>query len=217
MDFNALRARFQDEEILLRQPPRPRPALPEKPQVVPPPQSPAHHLPAGARPSLLTSISLDARAAPGGFKDDKKDARKPLLALTSKTKEKDRKSAKEEKDPPKAKSGKERKGLLLFRSKESSELVAASPPPAKGTLRKMAFSGFKKSSKRGSMDLEPILDSPSPDHHGGLAPLVPSGSAPSAAAPPPPPPAPPPHHPPPGSPGTARVRLAGSHSHSMHI
>ncbi|CAL8270027.1 unnamed protein product [Arctogadus glacialis] len=202
MDFNALRAKFQDEEILLRQP-RNRPVLPEKPQIVPPPQSPTHHLPAGARPSILTSINLDTRMAGAPrvvFKGDKKDSRKPLIPLT-KTKEKsddkskagsdkDRKSTKgskekqdvEDKDPPKPKSGKDKKGLLHFRSKESSELVPASPPP-KGTLRKMTFPGFKKISKRGSMDIEPILDSPSPDVHSGLAPLVPSGSLPSVGAP----------------------------------
>ncbi|CAL8307068.1 unnamed protein product [Lota lota] len=203
MDFNALRAKFQDEEILLMQP-RIKPVVPETPQAVLPPQSPTHHLPAGARPSILTAINLDSRTAGAPkvvFKEDKKDGRKPLISPTPKNKEKsnakpkagkdkDSKSTKgskekldaEDQDASKPKSGKDKKGLLHFRTKESTELVPTLPPP-KGTLRKMVFPGFKKVSKRGSMDMDPILDSPSPDIHSGPAPLVPSGSLPSVGAP----------------------------------
>ena len=86
MDFKALRAKFQDEELLLKQP-KIKPALPEKPKVVPPPQSPPHYLPAGARPSLLTSINRTLEGKTGIaprviFKDEKKESKKPLLTNT---------------------------------------------------------------------------------------------------------------------------------------
>ncbi|XP_061680228.1 FYN-binding protein 1 isoform X2 [Syngnathoides biaculeatus] len=77
MDFKALRARFQEERLLSQ--PRLKPALPEKPKVVPPPHSPTQYLPPGARPSLLTSINfiLDKRTVVPPkvvFKDEKKSS-----------------------------------------------------------------------------------------------------------------------------------------------
>ncbi|XP_013978342.2 FYN-binding protein 1 isoform X1 [Salmo salar] len=78
LDFKSLRAKFQDEEVLLLKQPRTKPALPEKAKVLPPPHSPtnclpslsstshtpsnSHSLPRGARPSLLSSLQ-----GPGGI------------------------------------------------------------------------------------------------------------------------------------------------------
>ncbi|XP_071201815.1 FYN-binding protein 1-like [Salvelinus alpinus] len=78
LDFKSLRAKFQDEEVLMLKQPGTKSALPEKPKVLPPPHSPtnclpslsstshtpsnSHSLPHGARPSLLSSLQ-----GPGGI------------------------------------------------------------------------------------------------------------------------------------------------------
>lgn len=195
MDFKALRAKFQDEELLLKQP-RIKPAVPEKPKVVPPPQSPTHYLPAGARPSLLSSINQTlerkTQVAPRVvFKDEKKESKKPLLQTNSK---KDKSEGKMKKGKDKLKGSKEKleedsldqkqkkenskdkKFLLVLPTtpKESTaELVPAMPPP-KPTTTKKGFLGFKKSTKRDSVEVpaDPILDTPSSDV-AGHAPLIP--------------------------------------------
>ncbi|KAM4629330.1 uncharacterized protein ACJ7VT_001673 [Polymixia lowei] len=203
MDFKALRAKFQDEEILLKKP-KFKPAVPEKPKVVPPPHSPTHHLPAGARPSLLTSISqIDGKTAFAPrvvFKEDQKESKKPLIQPTLKTKEKSEgklklgkdkstKGSKEKLDAdgktdlldkkPKKESGKDKKLLLVFpvASKGgTAELVPATPPPKPTTPKKKPFfAGLKKSVKKGSAEIpaDPILDAPSPDIS-GPTPLVPT-------------------------------------------
>ncbi|XP_019752240.1 FYN-binding protein isoform X2 [Hippocampus comes] len=87
MDLKALRAKFQEADVLLREAGK-KPTVPEKPKTVPPPTSPRHYLPAGARPSLLTSINqtLEGRTimAPRVvFKDEKKESKKPLIKKTS--------------------------------------------------------------------------------------------------------------------------------------
>lgn len=192
MDFKALMAKFQDEELLLKQP-RIKPALPEKPKVVPPPQSPPHYLPAGARPSLLSSINqtLERKTPRVVFKDEKKESKKPLLMTNSK---KDKSEGKLKKGKDKLKGSKEKleedsldqkhkkenskdnKFLLVLPAapKESTaELVPATPPP-KPTTTKKGFLGFKKSTKRDSVEVpaDPILDTPSSDV-AGRAPLIP--------------------------------------------
>ncbi|XP_020348311.2 nascent polypeptide-associated complex subunit alpha, muscle-specific form [Oncorhynchus kisutch] len=79
LDFKSLRAKFQYEEVLLKQP-RTKPALPVKPKVLSPPHSPTNSLPSfsptshtrsnsrsltpGARPSLLTSLQGKGDIAP---------------------------------------------------------------------------------------------------------------------------------------------------------
>eukprot|EP00063_Salmo_salar_P049858 XP_014024693.1 PREDICTED: nascent polypeptide-associated complex subunit alpha, muscle-specific form-like isoform X3 [Salmo salar] len=79
LDFKSLRAKFQDEEVLLKQP-RTKPALPVKPKVLSPPHSPTNSLPSfsptshtpsnsrnltpRARPSLLTSLPRKGDIAP---------------------------------------------------------------------------------------------------------------------------------------------------------
>ncbi|XP_064865163.1 uncharacterized protein LOC115121029 isoform X1 [Oncorhynchus nerka] len=78
LDFKSLRAKFQDEEVLLLKQPGTKSALPEKPKVLPPPHSPthclpslsstshtpsnSHSLPRSAQPSLLSSLQ-----GPGGI------------------------------------------------------------------------------------------------------------------------------------------------------
>ncbi|CAK6956042.1 titin [Scomber scombrus] len=181
MDFKALRAKFQDEELLLKQP-RNKPALPEKPKVVPPPQSPTHYLPAGARPSLLTSInkSLEGKTmlAPRViFKDEKKESKKSLIQTNTKGKDKTTKGSKEKLDSSDQKQKKEssKDKKLFATSKESTaELVQATPPPKAATPKKKALLGFRKSSKRKSVEVpaDPILDTPSSDIP-GPAPLIP--------------------------------------------
>ncbi|KAM8873724.1 uncharacterized protein AB9W97_015429 [Spinachia spinachia] len=84
LDFQALRAKFQAELFLKR--PTVKPALPEKPRVVPPPKSPTHFPPVGARPSPLTSFgqSLEGRSAASPrviFKEDKKESKRPLIQI----------------------------------------------------------------------------------------------------------------------------------------
>ncbi|XP_029988309.1 fibrous sheath CABYR-binding protein isoform X2 [Sphaeramia orbicularis] len=191
LDFKALRAKFQDEEVLLKQP-KIKPALPEKPKVVPPPQSPPHYLPAGARPSLLTSINqtLEGKTPVTPrviFKDEKKESKKPLTQTNSKTKDKSDGKVKAGKDKTKAskeklndessdqKQKKETSKEKKHSSKESSaELVPAAPPPKATTSKKKGFLGFKKSAKRESVEIpaEPILDTPTAEVSGPI-PLIP--------------------------------------------
>ncbi|XP_074523763.1 uncharacterized protein LOC141788681 [Halichoeres trimaculatus] len=200
MDFKALRAKFQEEELLLKQP-KIKPALPEKPKVVPPPTSPTHYLPAGARPSLLTSINQTlegkSQVAPRVvFKNDKKESKKPLIQNQSKEgklkkgKDKSSKGSKEklDEDPsdqkPK-KESKEKKVSSLFAPKDTTaDLVPASPPPKNTIPKKKGFLGFKKSTKRDSVEVisDPILDSPSPDV-AGLVPLTPAPLSPAPLIP----------------------------------
>lgn len=183
LDFKALRARFQDEEILLKQP-RIKPALPEKPKAVPslppptPPQSPTHYLPAGARPSLLTSINqtLEGKTlvAPRVVFKEEEESKKPLLQTKKdksegkmkKGKDKATKESKEKpSEDPKQRNGKDKKV-------STAELVPATPPP-KATAGKKGFLGFRKT-KKDSVDVQadPILDSPSAGNS-GPAPLIP--------------------------------------------
>lgn len=185
MDFKALRAKFQDDDLLLKQTLKPKPALPEKPKVVPPPQSPTNYMPAGARPSLLTSInqSLEGKTSVAPrvvFKDDKKESKKPLLQTNSKTKDskvkvgKDKSKGGRERlyddDVPEPKSKKENKE----KKKESTaELVPATPPPKNTTPKKKGFLGFKKNKKDVTeVPPEPILDSASSEVSGPV-PLIP--------------------------------------------
>lgn len=176
MDFRALRAKFQDEELLLKQP-LIKPALPEKPKIVPPPQSPTY-LPAGARPSLLTSISqtLEGKSAVAPrvvFK--KEEESKNLLLQTKKDKsegklkkgkDKPTKGSKEKlSEDPKQKNGKDKKV-------STAELVPATPPP-KGMTGKKGFPGLKKTKKdSAAVQADPILDTPSADNP-GQTPLIP--------------------------------------------
>ncbi|CAN9500641.1 unnamed protein product [Ophioblennius macclurei] len=195
LDFKALRAKFQDEELHLKQP-KFKPALPDKPKAVPPPQSPTHFVPAGARPSLLTSInqSIEGKTllAPRVvFKDDKKDMKKPLLKTYSKKKDKSESKLKGSKDKTKEskeksdedsleqkqkKDIKEKKLSLIFpttQKENTAELVQATPPP-KSTVKKKGLLSLMKSSKKDSVEIpaEPILDTPSLDTP-GPAPLIP--------------------------------------------
>lgn len=179
MDFKALRAKFQDEEILLKQP-RIKPALPEKPKVVvPPPQSPTHYLPAGARPSLLTSISqtLEGKTpvAPRVVFKEEQESKKPLLQTKmdksegklKKGKDKATKGSKEKlNEDPKQRNG---NGMQV-----STAELGPAPPPPKATTGKKGFLGFRKT-KRDSVEVQadPILDTPSADNL-GQAPLIPA-------------------------------------------
>lgn len=186
MDFKALMAKFQDEELLLKQP-RIKPALPEKPKVVPPPQSSTHHLPAGARPSLLTSINQSLEGKTGiaprvVFKDEKKEAKKPLIQTSIKGKEKSDGKLKVNKDKTKGNKAKvdddsSAQKQKKENAKDTAELVPATPPP-KATIKKKGFLGFKRSVKRDSVQVaeDPILDMPSSDVP-GLSPLIPVPSA----------------------------------------
>ncbi|XP_064791607.1 FYN-binding protein 1-like isoform X2 [Oncorhynchus masou masou] len=89
LDFKSLRAKFQDDEVLLLKQPGTKSALPEKPKVLPPPHSPtnclpslsstshtpsnSHSLPRGARPSLLSSLQGPGGIASRGIvKEEKK-------------------------------------------------------------------------------------------------------------------------------------------------
>lgn len=193
MDFRALRARFQEEEILLKQP-RIKPALPEKPKVVPPPppQSPPHYLPAGARPSLLSSINqtLEGKSAIAPrvvFKDEKKESKKPLLPTNPKKDKSEGKLKKKDKttkgskeklvedsadQKQKKENSKDKKFQLVAPKENTAELVPVMPPPKAGNTKK-GFLGFKKS-KRDSAEIpaDPILDTPSSDL-AGQVPLIP--------------------------------------------
>ncbi|XP_011612876.2 FYN-binding protein 1 isoform X1 [Takifugu rubripes] len=179
MDFKALRARFQDKDVLLKQP-RIKPTLPEKPKVPPPPppQSPTHYLPAGARPSLLTSINqtLESKtvAAPRVVFKEKEESKKPLLPTKKdksegklkKGKDKLTKGSKEKLDEePKQKNDKDKKG-------STAELVAATPPP-KATTGKKGFLGFRKAKRDSALiQADSILDAPTSGDP-GQAPLIP--------------------------------------------
>ncbi|KAM9849123.1 uncharacterized protein ACBR49_008393 isoform 2-T2 [Aulostomus maculatus] len=197
MDFKALRAKFQDEELHLKQP-KIKPALPEKPKVVPTPQSPPHYLPAGARPSLLTSISqsLEGKTviAPRVvFKDDKKENKKAFSLANPKGKEKSEetllkgkekvtKRSKEKSDDPvyqKLKNPKDKKAPLfppMAAKEREAELVPATPPPKAPAAKKKGFLGFMRSSKNSvevpEVPADAILDMASPGDP-GPAPLVP--------------------------------------------
>lgn len=193
MDFKALRARFQEEDHLLKQP-RLKPALPQKPKGLPPPppgphQAPSQFLPAGARPSLLSSINQSMDMAPRVvFKEDKKESKKPLLFTGTKKEKKKEKEKDKEKalkgskeklyeelaDPkPKKENGKDKRFHLGAPKENTAELVPAATPPPKTGPSKKGFLGFKKA-KRDSAEIpaDPILDAPSSDISGTL-PLIP--------------------------------------------
>uniref|UniRef100_A0A3Q2CDF3 Helically-extended SH3 domain-containing protein n=1 Tax=Cyprinodon variegatus TaxID=28743 RepID=A0A3Q2CDF3_CYPVA len=181
LDFQALRAKFQDKEFLLG-PPKTKPSVPEKPKVIPPPTSPTHHLPSGARPSLLSSInhaleSKTLNAPRVVFKDEKKDNKKILIHNNSKAKEKSDIKPKETKDKTKESKEKlnensvdhkEKNGKKLpfvgIQKESTAELVPVSPPPKAKTQRKKNILGFMKSTKKDPA--ESILDSPSGDAAG---------------------------------------------------
>ncbi|KAG7261312.1 LOW QUALITY PROTEIN: hypothetical protein CRUP_034482 [Coryphaenoides rupestris] len=177
MDFKALRAKFQDEEILLMQQPRAKPVLPDKPR-------PEHGGQDGGAPRVV-------------FKEDKKESRKPLITPKTKqkadtkskaSKDKDSKSTKGSKeqlgaeDKDKQKSGKDKKGLLQFMAKESTELVPATAPP-KSTLKKVFF---KKSAKRGGYLPSEVAPAVAPTTNActPLVPMIPDFNAMSALMPP---------------------------------
>lgn len=162
MDFKTLRAKFQDEELLLKQP-RMKPALPEKPKVVPPPTSPTQHLPAGARPSLLVSISQslenNSMVAPRVvFKEEKKASKMPLIQGKLK-KGKDKTKESKEKLSEDSPAQKQKKESSKDKKVSTEELVPALPP--KSTSGKKSFLGFRKPSKRGSVVVpaDALLDS----------------------------------------------------------
>ncbi|XP_072295241.1 uncharacterized protein [Eucyclogobius newberryi] len=183
LDFKALMAKFKEDEQLVKTV-RSKPALPEKPKVSPPPQSPPHYMPAGARPSLLTSInqSLEGKTtgAPRVIFKDEKESKKPLLPSNSKPKDSKSKVGKD-----KSKKGRERlydedvppqkpKKESKEKKKEmTAELVQVTPPPKNSTLKKKGFFGFKKS-KRDSAEItaDTILDIPSTEISGPV-PLIP--------------------------------------------
>ncbi|KAI4829248.1 hypothetical protein KUCAC02_023304, partial [Chaenocephalus aceratus] len=143
-DFKALMAKFQEEELLLKQP-KSRPALPDKPKSVPPPTSPSHFLPAGARPSLLTSINqtLDGKTVNAPkviFKEDKKQSKTPLISKgkdkievkLKKAKDKTMKGSKEKleeiSEDLKPKKVKKLPQLPGASKEKTAELVPAAPP-----------------------------------------------------------------------------------------
>ncbi|XP_068569072.1 FYN-binding protein 1-like [Cebidichthys violaceus] len=217
LDFKALRAKFQEEDHIMKQPTM-KPALPEKPRVVPLAQSPTHFLPAGARPSLLSSISLEGRSGNAPrviFKEDKKESKKPLIQINSKARDKSEGKSKKGKDKTKAskekpdegltdqkqKNGKEKTlpllPLLSGATKESTaELVPDVTAPQATVSKKKGFLGFKKSPKRNSAEVpaEPILDTLSLDGPGPAslipAPLIPAPLIPAPLIPAPLTPAP---------------------------
>ncbi|XP_069006696.1 FYN-binding protein 1 isoform X1 [Embiotoca jacksoni] len=192
MDFKALMAKFQDEKLLLKQH-KIKPALLEKPKVVSPPQSPTHYLPAGARPSLLTSINQTMErktaAAPRVVFKKEKESKKLLIPTNLKGKDKSEGKLKGGKDEA-AKGSKEKLedssdqkqkkenrkdkkiSLVLPKAQKeiTAELVPATPPPKVTTQKKKGLLGFKKSLKTDFVD--PILDTPSTDVP-GPAPLFP--------------------------------------------
>ncbi|KAM6921170.1 uncharacterized protein FYW49_006958 [Xenentodon cancila] len=206
IDFHTLRAKFQEEDLFTK-PSKAKPAIPEKPRVVPPPQSPTHYLPAGACPSLLTSINqaLDEKTmfAPRVvFKDKKKESKLPLIQNNSKGKEKNIGKSKGGKDKP-AKGSKEKLNDDLSTQKEKKEngkdkkrpqkgsaadLVPAAPPPKVPTQKKKNIFDFGKTKKNDSVGIpsNPILDAPSPGDP-GPTPLIPLpsdvGHTPEADAP----------------------------------
>ncbi|KAK1897549.1 FYN-binding protein 1 [Dissostichus eleginoides] len=183
-------AKFQEDQLLLKQP-KSRPALPDKPKSVPPPTSPSHFLPAGARPSLLTSINQtpDGKTVNSPkviFKEEKKQSKTPLI---SKGKDKSEGKLKKAKDKT-MKGSKEKLGeisedlkpkkvkklpLLPGASKgKTAELVPAAPPPTGTVPKKRGILDFMKSTKRNSAEVpeDQILDSPTLGIT-GPAPLIP--------------------------------------------
>ncbi|XP_054646201.1 FYN-binding protein 1 [Dunckerocampus dactyliophorus] len=184
MDFKALRAKFQEEDLLIRQKPRMKPALPEKPKVVPSPHSPTQYLPAGARPSLLTSInqSLEGRntlVPRVVFKDDK-DSKKPLIKTNSKGLDKSEGKLRGGKDnlvkgskelDEKKDSSKDEKLPVVT----TADLLSSPVPPKAQTTKKNGLMGFKWSAKSNSDDIpaDPTLDTPSLDIP-GPAPVYPT-------------------------------------------
>ncbi|CAI5640067.1 FYN-binding protein 1 isoform X2 [Oreochromis niloticus] len=191
IDFQALRAKFQQEEFILKKP-KIKPVLPEKPNVVSPPQSPSHYLPSGARPSLLTTINQNLErktlfAPRVVFKDDLKESKKPLINNKDKSegklkggKHKTFKGSREnllEDSVDQKKVNNKDKTLPLVapvtQKESTAELVPAAPPPKVTTEKKKPFSLFKKP-KRDSVliSADPILDTPSSDI-AGPAPLIP--------------------------------------------
>ncbi|XP_077573156.1 uncharacterized protein LOC144196665 [Stigmatopora nigra] len=182
MDFNALKAKFQGEQLPLMKP-RMKPTLPDKPKQVPPPNSPTHYLPAGARPSLLSTISqsLEGKAmAPRVvFKDDK-ESKKPLIKSTSigrsdgKIKARNSRLAKGNKEPLDENSLYQKlKKDKKTPSVTSEDMVPSSPVPNSHSKKK-GFRGFKWSTKsqQDKNAVDPILDTPTL-HELALDPLIP--------------------------------------------
>ncbi|KAM9797139.1 uncharacterized protein ACBT44_017378 isoform 3-T4 [Syngnathus typhle] len=177
MDFKALRAKFQEEDLLLRQP-RVKPNLPEKPKVVPPPTSPTHYLPAGARPSLLTSINqtLNGRSvmAPRVVFKDEKESEKPLKTTLL--------ERNQGKLPTKASKEPLDENLLyhkLIKDKKpqpvtTADLVSAPYPSIVPNSKKKSFLGLRWPAKTNldNVPTDPILDTPTLDGP-VLAPLIP--------------------------------------------
>lgn len=162
--------------------------------MVPPPTSPVHYLPAGARPSLLTSInqSLESKTVMAPrvvFKDDKKESKKPLVQINTKAKEKSEGKTKTAKDKS-SKGSKEKlyddlpdqkqkkNHVTLKDKKATAELVQAKTPPKAATLKMKGFLGFKKMGKKDSYEVssdpysldsaEPLI--PLPGLFGGTTP-----------------------------------------------
>ncbi|KAJ4943288.1 hypothetical protein JOQ06_005792 [Pogonophryne albipinna] len=190
LDFKALMAKFQEDQLLLKQP-KSRPALPDKPKRVPPPTSPSHFLPAGARPSLLTSINqtLDGKTVNAPkviFKEDKKQSKTPLISKgkdqtevkLKKAKDKTMKGSKEKleeiSEDLKPKKVKKLPQLPGASKGKTAELVPAAPPPTGTVSKKRGILDFMKSTKRNSAEVpeDQILDSPTLGIT-GPAPLIP--------------------------------------------
>ncbi|XP_034085684.1 FYN-binding protein 1 isoform X2 [Gymnodraco acuticeps] len=190
LDFKGLMAMFQEEELILKQL-KSRPALPDKPKSVPPPTSPSHFLPAGARPSLLTSINqtLDGKTVNAPkvvFKEDKKQSKTPLISKgkdktevkLKKAKDKTMKGSKEKleeiSEDLKPKKVKKLPQLPGASKGKTAELVPAAPPPTGTVSKKRGILDFMKSTKRNSAEVpeDQILDSPTLGIT-GPAPLIP--------------------------------------------
>ncbi|XP_077963864.1 uncharacterized protein LOC120814275 isoform X2 [Gasterosteus aculeatus] len=182
LDFQALRAKFEAEELFLKRPDS-KPALREKPRTVPPPQSPPHFLPVGARPSLLTSIgqSLEGRSAAAPrviFKEDKKESKKPLIQIKGKDK---LRGGKEKPDEGPM----EQKNRREETPPEESASVPPPPPPAPAPKKK-ALLGFIKKRNSTQVPAESILDAPPSDGpEPAKAPLIPPPLPPAPVIPPP--------------------------------
>ncbi|KAF7203340.1 proline-rich protein 36 isoform X2 [Nothobranchius furzeri] len=197
MDFQSVRAMFQEKECVMGQP-KNKPFSSDKPKVGPPSQSPTY-LPAGARPSLLTSINhaLETNTVNAPrvvFREEKKESKKPLVLTNSKAKDKPDKKVKESKDKTakedeeklldnlsdqkeKRENGKDKRFPSLLNQKEpAAVLVEASAPPRAPTTKKKGFHVLKKSAKRDStMISDPVLDTSGFDVS-GPAPLIPVSS-----------------------------------------
>ncbi|KAL1022494.1 hypothetical protein UPYG_G00028450 [Umbra pygmaea] len=159
MDFKSLRAKFQEEELLLRKQPRTKPALAEKPKVLPPSRSPtntltslspnshtaftSNNLPHGAQPSILSTLQdkggMEHRFTFKDVKDKKaKSKDEGKLKLLGKNKEDEGMNGGNDiVDGPKKedlymKSTKSKKGGALLStggSKGSSVELVTVPPP----------------------------------------------------------------------------------------